>query len=226
MRAGSPSNQSHHAELTNLSRKVTLRRQLNTFDTTSLVVGSAIGADIFVVPALSAKLLGPASLLIWLIGAVIAIVIALCFAYCATILPRVGGSYAYAKEVAGSFIGFMVGWALLIAEWFSLAVFPVAFTQYFLALVPNLSQLSQFLLKGVFIATIVLTNVYGVKLAGKFNDFLTIVKLGPLFLLICLGIVFIGLQPHLALSHFQPFFGGGVSSGAGVSADLLGVRWF
>ena len=198
--------------LTSLSRKVTLRRQLNTFDTTSLVVGSAIGADIFVVPALSAKLLGPASLLIWLACAVIAIVIALSFAYCATFLPRVGGSYAYTKDVAGPYAGFMVGWALLLAEWFSLAVFPVAFTQYFVALVPNLNQPSQVLLKAIFIIVIILTNIYGVKTAGKVNDLLTILKLGPLFLLICLGVGFIVFQPHLASSHFQPFFVGGVSN--------------
>lgn len=163
-------------ELTSLSRKVTLRRHLNTFDTTSLVVGSAIRADIFVVPALSAKLLGPASLLIWLGCAVIAIVIALCFAYCATFLPRVGGSYAYTKEVAGPYAGFMVGWALLLAEWFSLSVFPIAFTQYFVALVPNLDQPSQLLLKAVFIVIIILTNTYGVKTAGKVHDLTTVTR--------------------------------------------------
>ena len=209
-------------ELSSLSRKVTLRRQLNTFDTTSLVVGSAIGADIFVVPALSAKLLGPASLLIWLAGAIIAIVIALSFAYCATFLPRVGGSYAYAKDVAGPYAGFMVGWALLIAEWFSLAVFPVAFTQYFVALVPNLNQPTQLLLKAVFIVAIILTNIYGVKTAGRINDLLTILKLGPLFLLICLGVVFIAFQPHLAFSHFQPFFVGGVSN---IGQALVLIFW-
>ena len=208
--------------LTSLSRKVTLRRQLNTFDTTSLVVGSAIGADIFVVPALSAKLLGPASLLIWLAGAVIAIVIALSFAYCATFLPRVGGSYAYTKDVAGPYAGFMVGWALLLAEWFSLSVFPVAFTQYFVALVPNLNQPSQLLLKAVFIVAIILTNIYGVKTAGKVNDLLTILKLGPLFLLICLGVGFIVFQPHLASSHFQPFFVGGVSN---IGQALVLIFW-
>ena len=205
-----------------MSRKVTLRRQLNTFDTTSLVVGSAIGADIFVVPALSAKLLGPASLLIWLAAAVIAIVIALCFAYCATFLPRVGGSYAYAKEVAGPYAGFMVGWALLLAEWFSLSVFPVVFTQYFIALVPNLNQPSQVLLKAVFVVAIILTNIYGVKMAGKVNDLLTVLKLGPLFLLICAGVVFMAFQPHLAFSHFQPFFVGDVSS---IGQALVLIFW-
>ena len=201
---------------------MSLRRQLNTFDTTSLVIGSAIGADIFVVPALSARLLGPASLLIWFVGGIIAIVIALCFAYCATYLPKVGGSYAYTKEVAGSYAGFMVGWALLLAEWFSLAVFPVAFTQYFLALDPNLDPLSQLLLKGAFIVTIILTNIYGVKTAGKFNDFLTIVKLGPLLLLICLGVGFMGLQPNVAAAHFQPFLNGDLSN---VGQTLVLIFW-
>ena len=176
------------------------------------MIGSAIGADIFVIPALGSKLLGPASLLIWLIGGLIAIVIALCFASCATYLPKVGGSYAYTKEVAGPFPGFMVGWALLLAEWFSLAVYPVAFTQYFLALDPNLNPLSQICLKAVFIVAIILTNIYGVRTAGKFNDLLTIVKLGPLFLLIFFGILFMGLHPNLALAHFHPFVTGDTSN--------------
>ncbi|HUK50624.1 MAG TPA: amino acid permease [Terriglobales bacterium] len=205
-----------------MSRRITLRRQLNTFDTTSLVVGSAIGADIFVVPALSARLLGPASLLIWLMGAVIAIVIAMCFAYCTTFLPKVGGSYAYTREVAGPFPGFMVGWSLLLAEWFSLAVFPVVFTQYFLQLYPNLDQTLQLLLKAVFVVIIALTNIYGVKTAGKFNDALTIVKLGPLFLLICLGALFMVANPHLASSHFQPFLTGSMSN---VGQVLVLIFW-
>lgn len=206
--------------MTGLSRKISLRRQLNTFDTTSLVVGSAIGADIFVIPALIAQIIGPVSILIWFAGAIIAIAIALCFAYCVTILPRVGGSYAYATKVAGPFPGFMVGWALLLAEWFSLAVFPVAFVQYFLILVPNLSPMYQILLKAAFTITIVLTNIYGVKTAGRFNDVLTVAKLGPLFFLICLGIAFAALRPNLAVSHFQPFFNGDFS-GAGQALVLI-----
>ncbi len=208
--------------MTGLSRKVSLRRQLNTYDTTSLVVGSAIGADIFVIPALIARIIGPISILIWFGGAIIAIVIALCFAYCATILPKVGGSYAYATKVAGPFPGFMVGWALLLAEWFTLAVFPVAFVQYFLTLIPNVPPLYQALLKAAFTVTIILTNIYGVKTAGQFNDVLTIAKLGPLFFLILLGIGVIALRPSLAVSHFQPFFNGNIS---GVGQALVLIIW-
>jgi amino acid transporter len=202
------------------ARHVSLRRQLNTYDTISLVVGSAIGADIFVIPSLIAGLIGPVSILIWFIGAIIAIVIALCFAYCATVLPKVGGSYAYAKQVAGPFPGFMVGWALLLAEWFTLAVFPVAFTQYFQTIVPNLTPLEIIFLKAVFTVVIVLTNIYGVKAASRFNDALTIAKLGPLFFLICLGIVFIVLRPTAAISNFHPFVRGNFS-GAGQAMILI-----
>ena len=194
--------------MTSLARKVKLTRQLNTFDTTNLVVGSTIGADIYVAAALCAKLLGSASLVIWFIGGVMATVIALSFAYCAAILPRAGGPYAYAKEAAGPFSGFMVGWALLLAEWFSLAVFPVAFTQYFLAFVPGLDPLAQILLKAAFMLIIVVTNMFGVKAAGKFNDILTIAKVSPLLLLIGLGVIYVIAQPQMTLSHFQPFLGG------------------
>jgi hypothetical protein len=46
------------------TRKISLRRQLDTFDTTSLVVDSAIGPDILVIPSLIAALIMPVSILI------------------------------------------------------------------------------------------------------------------------------------------------------------------
>jgi APA family basic amino acid/polyamine antiporter len=191
-----------------LSRKVSLKRQLNAFDVTNLVVGSIIGADIYVAAALGARLVGPASLVIWFIAGAMSIVIALCFAYCAAILPKVGGPYVYTKDAGGPFTGYIVGWALLLAEWFSLAVFPVAFTQYFLSFFPGLDQFSQVLLKALFIAIILVTNVFGVRSAGKFNDALTIGKLAPLLLLMMSGLLFIGLRPEIAFPNFHPFVKG------------------
>jgi len=205
-----------------LKTRVTLRRRLNAFDTTNLVVGATIGADIYVAAALCAKLLGPTSILIWLIGGVMATVVALSFGYCAAIFPRVGGPYVYAKEAAGQFSGFMVGWALVLAEWFSLAVFPVAFLQYFLAFVPNLDSVTQILLKGAFMLIIFVTNVIGVREASKFNDFLTIAKVTPLLLLMCLGGVFLALQPQMISSRFQAFPDGNLQN---VGQVLVIVFW-
>src|SRR5881396_3473885 len=165
--------------------------KLNTFDVTSLVVGSIIGADVYVATAIGARLVGPASLLVWILAGVMASVIALSFAYCVMYLPKVGGPYAYVRAVSGPFVGFLVGWGLLLAEWFSLAVFPVAFTQYFLSLVPGIDELGKALLKAVFIAIILSTNLVGVKTAGRVNDALTIAKLTPLLLIVVGGIAFL-----------------------------------
>ncbi len=175
---------------------------------TNLVVGSIIGADIYVAAGLGARLLGPASLLVWLVSGLIAIVIALSFSYCAAIMPRVGGPYAYAKTALGPFTGFIVGWSLLLAEWFSLAVFPVAFVQYSLSFIPNISPASQIVLKAVFIAIVLAVNLFGVKFAGRFNDALTIGKLSPLLILMGAGLIFMAIQPQVALGRFQPFVTG------------------
>ena len=137
-----------------MALNVRLNRKLRTFDVTNLVVGSIIGADIYVAAAFGSRLVGPASLIIWVIAGAIAMVIALSFAYSATILPKTGGSFAYATEVSKPIAGFTVGWALFLAEWFSLAVFPVAFAQYFIALFPGDYGPSDALLKGAFILII------------------------------------------------------------------------
>src|SRR5574340_345545 len=108
----------------------TLQKKLTLFDVTNLVVGAIIGADIYVASSLGAQYLGPFSLAVWVVAGIIAMIIALCFAMCAALVPKVGGPYAYAKEAFGPFSGFIVGWSLWFAELISLAVFPLAFTQY------------------------------------------------------------------------------------------------
>jgi APA family basic amino acid/polyamine antiporter len=193
-----------------LSRKVRLRRKLNTFDVTGLVVGSIIGADIYVAAAIGARLVGPASLLIWLVAGAVAIVIALSFSHCAAIMPRVGGPYAYVKEVTGLFPAFIVGWGLFLAEWLSLAVFPVAFATYGVALFPDLGWGSGIPFKVVFMLIVFATNAFGIRAAGRFNDILTIAKLGPLLLVVVGGLALIGLHPGAALSNLTPFSKGGL----------------
>src|SRR5512136_2563885 len=139
--------------------KTELQSELTLFDVTNLVVGSIIGADIYVASSFGAGYLGPFSLVVWVVAGGIAIVIALCFAQCAALLPKVGGPYAYAHAAWGPFAGFLVGWALWLAEWMSLAVFPVAFTRYLMFFLPGLDIFSQVVVKGLFVVFLVVTNV-------------------------------------------------------------------
>jgi len=192
------------------AKMATSDQGLSTFDVTNLVVGSIIGADVYVATAIGARLVGPASLIVWVLAGLMACVIALSFAHCVMLVPKVGGPYAYVKEVSGPFGGFLVGWGMLLAEWFSLAVFPVAFAQYFAFFVPGIDALGSAILKGVFIVIILATNVIGVKAAGRVNDVLTITKLLPLLLVIIGGIAFVGLQSGTVTSNLSPFFTGGI----------------
>jgi APA family basic amino acid/polyamine antiporter len=192
--------------------KVELKSELTLFDVTNLVVGAIIGADIYVASAFGAKNLGPFSLIVWVLAGIIAIVIALCFAQCAALLPKVGGPYAYAKEAWGPFAGFLVGWSLWLAEWVSLAVFPVAFTQYLMFFLPSLSLVLQTLVKGLFVVFLVTTNIVGVRTAGKTNDVLTLVKLLPLILFSIIGILYVVLHPVAATGNFTPFLPSGLGN--------------
>jgi APA family basic amino acid/polyamine antiporter len=185
--------------------KIKLQSKLTLFDVTNLVVGAIIGADIYVASSFGAGYLGPSSLLVWVVAGIIAIVIALCFAQCAALLPKVGGPYAYAKEAWGPFAGFIVGWSLWLAEWISLAVFPVAFTRYLMFFLPNLEWMYQIIVRGLFVALLTATNIVGVKAAGRMNDILTIVKLIPLILFSTVGLLYIILNPSLAAGNFSAY---------------------
>ncbi len=192
--------------------KIRLQSQLTLFDVTNLVVGAIIGADIYVASTFGAQYLGPFSLLVWVIAGLMAIVIALCFAQCAALLPKVGGPYAYAREAWGPFWGFIVGWSLWLAEWVSLAVFPVAFVRYLSVFLPNLGLVYQTLFKVLFVLFLVASNIFGVKSAGRTNDVLTLVKLGPLILFSAIGVLFVIVHPAVAVSNFSPFVPNGLGN--------------
>jgi len=195
-----------------LMSEVELKSELTLFDVTNLVVGAIIGADIYVASAFGAGLLGPFSLVVWVVAGIIAIVIALCFAQCAALLPKVGGPYAYAHAAWGPFAGFIVGWSLWLAEWMSLAVFPVAFTQYLMFFLPSLNWISQVTVRVLFVVFLIATNIVGVKAAGRTNDVLTIVKLAPLIFFVVIGSLYMALNTATSITNFSPFYPLGIGN--------------
>lgn len=201
--------------------RVKLTRKLNLFDVTNIVIGAMIGADIFIAASFGANLVGPASLLVWVASAVIIMIIALNFAHCVTISPLVGGPYAFAKKALGKFPGFLVGWSFWIAEWFSMAVFPVAFVKYLQYFIP-LTDTEQIIVKVAFVTFLTLTNILGTKVAGKVNDILTIGRLGPLLIFIVLGLVYVVSNSSQTIYNLTPFAPQGYSQFGGA---LILIIW-
>jgi phosphate/sulfate permease len=66
-----------------------LKRDLSLFDLTNIVVGAIIGSDIYIASALTASLVGPFSVVLWVVAGLMAIVLAMIFAYSAYFSPKV-----------------------------------------------------------------------------------------------------------------------------------------
>ncbi len=188
-----------------------IRKQLTMFDVVNLVVGAIIGADIYIAASFGSGLLGPASLIAWVVAGIFATIVALTFAKCSGVIKQVGGPYAYAKHAFGHFPGFITGWSLWLAEVAALCVFPVAFTLYFSFFFP-LDFIGRIIVILGFVMFLFWTNYFGIKRAAKTNDILTILKLAPLFILIVAGFIWIFSNPAAVISNLTPFiplgFGG------------------
>ena len=180
-----------------------LKKELSSFDLTSIVVGSIIGADIYITPALVAGMMGPAGIFVWIVAGIFAVVIALVFSYTSYYVPRVGGPFAFVSKAFGNFYGFLTGWAMLSAEMMALPVFAIVFTRYLNYFV-ELELWEDLLVKGLFLFSLTFVNIIGVKIGGKVNDTLTILKLCPLVLVIVSGIIFLTNNPEKLIENYIP----------------------
>jgi basic amino acid/polyamine antiporter, APA family len=96
-----------------------LLRVLGTAFGLAVIVGNMIGSGILRTPGSVAELL-PAPglyLMVWVLGAVYALLGANALCELAAMLPRAGGQYNYARHALGPYAGFVVGWN----DWLSTA---------------------------------------------------------------------------------------------------------
>jgi len=89
------------------------KRQLTLLDTTSIIMGIVIGAAIFESTSVIASSVtsGLSLILMWLVGGLMALVGALCYAELTTTYPREGGDYVYLTRAFGRRCGFLFAWA-------------------------------------------------------------------------------------------------------------------
>ncbi len=183
---------------------MSFRRALTFFDVTNITVGAIVGADIYIAAAITAGLLGPASLLAWALAGVLATILALTLAECARLVPEVGGPYAYATKAFGTLPGFLAGWSMWVAELTAMPVFAIAFTNY-LGYFVHLTHVETHALRIAFIAILTTVNVLSVRAAGRFNDALTALKLAPLLLLVVGGLIYMALHIGAVGDNLSPF---------------------
>jgi APA family basic amino acid/polyamine antiporter len=108
-------------------------RRLTLFDATMIVISGIIGSGIFINPYVVAQAVHTPVLIlgVWIAGGVIALFGAFVFAELSTVVPRVGGQYAFFREAFHPLVAFLHGWSLLlIVQSAATAAVAVALGQY------------------------------------------------------------------------------------------------
>lgn len=109
------------------------RATLSISDGVAIVVGIVIGSAIFETPALVAANTGDASNLIfvWVLGAAISVVGALCYAELSATYPDAGGDYHFLDRAWGRGVAFLYGWArMTVIQTGSIALIAFVFGDY------------------------------------------------------------------------------------------------
>ncbi len=175
-------------------------RRLGVFDGTMLVMGGIIGAGIFVNPSIVAQRIGTPVLtvLVWVIGGVIALAGAFCFAELGSSRPQAGGGYIYLRDGFGPLPAFLYGWTLLlIISTGAIAAVAVTFARYATDLAGlNDRWINPFAVGAILLLSAV--NYLGVKPGSAVQNVFTVLKLGALGVLIAVGLFASGGEPDVA----------------------------
>ncbi|WP_347985139.1 APC family permease [Methanonatronarchaeum sp. AMET-Sl] len=109
---------------------VELERTIGLMGGLTIGIGTMIGAGIFVFPGLAAGNAGPAAILSFIIGGLIALLVALPASELATAMPRSGGGYFFISRALGTKAGGMVGVSIWFGLIFATAFYLVGFGYY------------------------------------------------------------------------------------------------
>ena len=180
-----------------------LVRAVGLFSLTAMTVNGIVGAGIFVLPAQVSGLLGPAALSAYVMAGLAVGLIVLCFAEVGSLFDRSGGPYLYARTAFGDWIGFEVGWMLLLSRLTAVGAISNAFAGYLGFFWPAAAAgTGRAIVISVVIGGISAINYFGVRYGARVSDVLTISKLAPLLVFVAAGLFWI--DPARALVWALP----------------------
>ena len=194
-----------------------LKRTLELFPATNLVVANMIGAGIFTTSGLLLQELGSPLLMLglWVAGGVLAILGALCYGELGAAMPRAGGEYVYLSELFHPVFGFLTGWVSFFAGFSApLAASALGFSEYVGRAVPGAvawadPALAKQILAVAAIAALTLVHVRGIEFGSRVQNVLTVGKVA-----LILGLVVAGFAiGHGSVEHFRE--GAAVERGIG-----------
>lgn len=164
-----------------------LRRHIGFRSATALVVANIIGAGIFTTTGFQTADLGHPGIifLLWIVGGVLALCGALCYAELGAAMPRAGAEYAYLRDTYGPLLGFMSAFVSLVAGFSApVAAALKSFARYLGHFIPGLSHDAELIvgISSIDAVAVVLAwlliavHVRGSRGGTRFNDWITLFK--------------------------------------------------
>ncbi len=179
-----------------------LRRDIGLPHATAMVVGTIIGASIFVQPSeITGRVPSVAGVMIvWCLSGFLTLIGALVCAELAAIYPQTGGVYVYLREIFSPAVGFLWGWAMLWSMHSGIiAAIAVIFARYTAYFFPMSEIWIKLVAVGVILA-ISGVNYFGVRHGSRLQTVLTAGKMGAIILIILVGFTF-GARVPAHFSH-------------------------
>jgi amino acid transporter len=190
-----------------------LHRDVSTIGLLFVCLGSVIGSGWLFGALYAAQIAGPASIISWVLGALVMLVLALVHAELGSMYPVAGGSARYPHFAFGSVAGFTTGWIVWVGAVTVAPIEVLAALQYLTHYFPWLTSTTGgvtvltsigIVISVVLMAVFTVINLLGVASLAKSNNVIMIWKIAIPFLAI---IVIMILSFHTT-NFFHPTHGG------------------
>ncbi|KQQ97270.1 APC family permease [Massilia sp. Leaf139] len=180
------------------------RPVLGLREAVALIVGVVIGAGIFKAPAIVAGLSGSAEGMfgMWLLGGLVSLAGALCYAELATSCAHPGGDYHFLRRAYGRTVAFLFGWARFsVITTGSIALLAFVFGDYMQQAwpLPGLpAGWGPAAYAAAIIALLSLVNLCGLRSGAAAQSWLTLAEIAGLLLIAGAALLFTGPGPAQA----------------------------
>ncbi len=160
------------------------KQLMGVWMTSALVVGTMIGAGIFMLPVSLAPL-GPNAPIGWIVSSIGA----LCIAFALARLTKDGGAgiQAHIEKAFGPTVGFLVAWAFWCSNWTGQAALAIAAASALSRVIPALAGPDAVVMVGIAcVAFLTAVNAMGARAAGRMSVLTVAIKLLPLIAVIAI----------------------------------------
>lgn len=173
-----------------------LPRVLGPFGAAVFTVGFTIGSAVFRVPSLVASSTGSVavSMLLWVIGGVVALCGAFCYSELSVRIQRPGSEYTYGAAAWGPMVGFLIAWATLLSGPASVAAVARAFADYLSVLV-TLDESRRRLVAAGLICALTVIAVLSTKASTRLASMAGVAKLTAILSVVAVGLWYRGAIP-------------------------------